>query len=107
MDLIIEWVIELSKWMRFNLRDISLAMMACALALFGSYMNARARNLIGHLNFALRILVLAGICAAAYGLSIIYLTPILTNALDQLNNYTLAPVLLMIFTLIGILADRH
>ncbi|HKM36588.1 MAG TPA: DUF3392 family protein [Thiopseudomonas sp.] len=107
MDVITDWVIELSKWTRFNLSDISLAIMACALVLFGPYINARVRHVIGHLNFALRILVCAAVCAAAYGLSIIYLTPILANALDQLNNYTLAPVLLMIFALIGILADRN
>ena len=107
MDVLTDLVLALSKWTRFHLSDITLAMMACALVLFGPSMNARVRYSIGHLSFILRTLVFVLVCAAAYGLSIIYLTPILANALDQLNNYTLAPVLVMIFILIGILADRN
>ncbi|HLD67562.1 MAG TPA: DUF3392 family protein, partial [Pseudomonas sp.] len=34
-------------------------------------------------------------------------TPLLSQGLGQFNNYTLAPVLLLVFFLIGVLADRN
>ncbi len=42
-----------------------------------------------------------------YGLAIVFLTPWMTQGLAHLNNYSLAPVLLLIFFLIGVIADRN
>jgi hypothetical protein len=36
----------------------------------------------------------------------VFLTPWLAQGLGHFNNYTLAPVLLLVFFLIGVLADR-
>lgn len=107
MDVLIDLVIALSKWTRLHLSDISLAMMATALVLFGPALNAWVRRSIGHLNFVMRTLIFVLVCAVGYGFAIIYLTPVLASAFSHLNNYTLSPVLLMCFILIGILADRH
>ena len=54
MDVLIDLVIALSKWTRLHLSDISLAMMATALVLFGPALNAWGRRCIGHLNFGIR-----------------------------------------------------
>ncbi|MDY7219759.1 DUF3392 family protein [Denitrificimonas sp. JX-1] len=107
MDLLLELVVELSKWSRFHLSDISLAIMASALVLVGPDINARVRSSIGHLNFLLRTLAFILVCTLGYGLAMVYLTPILQNTLGHLNNYSLSPVVILIFLLIGILADRH
>lgn len=107
MDVLIDLVVTLSKWSRLHLSDIALAIMATALVLFGPGINTWVRNSIGHLNFVIRILIFVLVCALGYGLAIIYLTPILVSTFAHLNNYTLAPVLLMVFILIGILADRN
>lgn len=107
MDILIDLIVALSKWTRLHLSDISLGIMATALVLFGPVINAWVRRTIGHLNFAIRTLIFILVCAVGYGLSIIYITPLLTSALAHLNNYTLSPVLLMSFILIGILADRN
>ena len=45
--------------------------------------------------------------AVGYGLAIVFLTPWMTQGLAHLNNYSLAPVLLLIFFLIGVIADRN
>ena len=95
MDILTDLIITLSKWTRLHLSEIALGMMATGLVLFGPAINAWVRRSIGHLNFAIRTLIF------------IYITPLLTNALGHLNNYTLSPVLLMSFILIGILADRN
>lgn len=47
------------------------------------------------------------VCAVGYGLAIVFLTPWMTQGLAHLNNYSLAPVLLLIFFLIGVIADRN
>jgi hypothetical protein len=107
MDILIDLIVTLSKWTRSHLSDISLAIMATALVLFGPAINAWVRSSISHFNFVIRTLIFVLVCALGYGLSIIYITPLLTGAFSHLNNYTLAPVLLMIFILIGILADRN
>lgn len=107
MDLLMDLVVALSKWTRLHLSEISLAVMATALVLFGPRINAWVRGAIGHFNIAFRIIVFILVCVFGYGVAIIYLTPIVSNTLAHLNNYTLAPVLLMMFILIGIVADRN
>ena len=54
----------------------------------------------------LRTLIFVAVCVVGYGLALVYLTPLLTQLLGHFNNYTLAPVLLVVMFLIGVLADR-
>ncbi len=107
MDVFVDLILTLSKWSRSHLHDISLAIMATALVLLGPALISWVRRSIGHLNFVIRTLIFVLVCAIGFGLAMIYLTPMLVSAFAHLNNYTLAPVLLMTFILIGILADRH
>jgi hypothetical protein len=107
MDLVLELIATLSRWSRSHLSDIALALMATLLVLFGPHLNAWVQRLIGRYNFVLRTLVFILVCALGYGLAIIFLTPQLAHALSFFSNYTLAPVLLLIFFLIGVLADRN
>lgn len=107
MDIVVDLVVALSKWSRLHLRDIALAIMATALVLIGPLINAWVGRSIGHLNFFIRTFIFILVCALGYGLAIVYLTPVIANSLSHLNNFTLAPVLLMIFILVGIVADRQ
>lgn len=107
MDLLLDLIATLSRWSRSNLYDISLAIMATLLVLFGPGINAWVQRSIGGLNFFLRTLLFVLLCAVGYGLAMIFVTPWLAQGLGHFNNYTLAPVLLLSFFLIGILADRN
>lgn len=107
MDIVVDLVVALSKWSRMHLRDIALAIMATALVLFGPLINAWVGRSIGHLNFFIRTFMFMLVCALGYGLAIIYLTPVIATSLAHLSNFILAPVLMMIFVLVGILAGRH
>lgn len=107
MDVLIDLILTLSKWSRTHLHDIALAIMATALALFGPALISWVRRSISHLNFVIRTLIFVLVCAVGFGFAMIYLTPLLVSAFAHLNNYTLAPVLLMVFVLVGILADRN
>ncbi|ARU86805.1 DUF3392 domain-containing protein [Pseudomonas sp. M30-35] len=106
MDLLLDLTATLSRWSRSHLYDISLAIMATLFVLFGPGINAWVQRSIGGLNFVFRTIIFVVVCAVVYGLAIVFLTPYLSAGLGQFNNYTLAPVLLLVFFLIGVLADR-
>ena len=68
--------------------------------------NAWVQQRIGSLNFVFRTLLFVLICAVGYGLAMVFVTPWLAKGLGYFNNYTLAPVLLLVFFVIGMIADR-
>jgi hypothetical protein len=106
MDLLLDLITTLSRWCRGNLYDIALAIMATLLVLFGPAINAWVQRSIGGLNFFLRTLLFVLVCAVGYGLLMVFATPYMAKGLGYFNNFTLAPVLLLVFFIIGILADR-
>ena len=106
MDLVLDLIATLSRWCRGNLYDISLAIMATLFVLYGPGINAWVQKSISGLNFVLRTLIFVLVCAIGYGLAIVFLTPWLAKGLGYFNNFTLSPVLLLVFFLIGVLADR-
>ncbi|MBA1273690.1 DUF3392 domain-containing protein [Stutzerimonas azotifigens] len=107
MDLLLDLIVTVSRWSRSHLYDISLAIMATLFVLFGPAINAWVRKSVSGLNFFFRTLIFVLVCAIGYGLAIVFLTPWVAQGLGHLNNYGLAPVLLLIFFLIGVLADRN
>jgi hypothetical protein len=106
MDLVLDLIATLSRWSRGHLHDIALAILATLLVLVGPALNRRVQGAIGSLNFVFRTLIFVLLCLIGYGLAMIYLPGWLAQGLGYFNNYTLAPVLLLVFFLIGILADR-
>ncbi|MCO1672187.1 DUF3392 domain-containing protein [Pseudomonas aeruginosa] len=106
MDYALDLIATLSRWSRSHLSDISLAIMATLLVLFGPAINAWVQQRIGSLNFVFRTLLFVLICAVGYGLAMVFVTPWLVKGLGYFNNYTLAPVLLLVFFVIGMIADR-
>jgi hypothetical protein len=106
MDYVLDLIATVSRWSRGHLSEISLGLMATLLVLFGPAINAWIQGRIGSLNFVLRTLIFVAVCVVGYGLALVYLTPLLTQVLGHFNNYTLAPVLLVVMFLIGVLADR-
>ena len=106
MDMLLDLIVNLSRWSRGHLYDISLAIKATLFVLFGPGLNAWVQRSIGSLNFILRTLIFVIVCAVGYGLAIVFLTPWLAKGLAHFNNFTLSPVLLLVFFIIGILADR-
>ncbi|MFC5694936.1 DUF3392 domain-containing protein [Pseudomonas sp. GCM10022186] len=107
MDAVLDMIATLSRWTRGHLDEIALAIMATLLVLFGPTINAWVQQRIGSLNFLFRTLLFVLLCAVGYGLAMIYVTPWLAKGLGYFNNYTLAPVLLLVFFVIGIIADRN
>ena len=107
MDLLLDLIVTLSRWSRSHLYEISLAIMATLLVLFGPSINAWVQRHTASMNFLLRTLIFILLCAVGYGLLIVFATPWLAKGLGHFNNFTLAPVLILVFVVIGILADRN
>ena len=107
MDLLLDLIVTLSRWSRSHLYDNSLAIMATLLVLFGPGINAWVQRNTASMNFIFRTLIFVVLCALGYGLLIIFATPYLAKGLGLFNNFTLAPVLILVFFIIGILADRN
>jgi hypothetical protein len=76
------------------------------LVLFGPGINARVQRNTSNMNFIFRTLIFVLLCAIGYGLLIVFATPYMAKGLSFFNNFTLAPVLILVFFIIGILADR-
>ncbi|HLA32220.1 MAG TPA: DUF3392 domain-containing protein [Pseudomonas sp.] len=107
MDLLLDLIVTLSRWSRSHLHDIALAIMATLLVLFGPSLNAWVQRSTASMNFLLRTLIFVLLCAIGYGLLLVFATPYMAKGLGYFNNFTLAPMLLLVFFIIGILADRN
>ncbi|CAM3253809.1 hypothetical protein BZK31_08405 [Pseudomonas floridensis] len=106
MDLILDLLATVSRWSRSNLSEIALALVGCLLVLFGSDVKGWLEQRVGSMAGALRIPIMALLCTVGSGLALIYATPWVVRGLSQFNNYSLAPVLLVVLVLIGVIADR-
>ncbi|KPA89472.1 DUF3392 domain-containing protein [Pseudomonas fuscovaginae UPB0736] len=107
MDLILGLLATVSRWSRSNLSEISLALVGCLLVLFGADLKAWVDQRLGSIAGALRVPLMALLCMIGSGLALIYATPWVVRGLSQFNNYSLAPVLLVVLILIGVVADRR
>ncbi len=107
MNIISNLIINLSHWMRGYLSEIALAILATLLVIYGSSLNRAIKRNISQMNFLLRTAIFMLVCALGYGATLILLNPLLAGVLGQLNNQTLAPVLILIFVFIGFLTDRN
>jgi hypothetical protein len=107
MELVLDLLATVSRWSRSNLSEIALALVGCLLVLFGADIKGWLDARIGSLTGALRVPVLALLCTIGSGAALIYATPWVIRGLSQFNNYSLAPVLLVVLILIGVVADRR
>ena len=106
MDLVLDLLATVSRWSRSNLSEIALALVGCLLVLSGSDVKGWLEQRVGSMAGALRIPIMALLCTVGSGLALIYATPWVVRGLSQFNNYSLAPVLLVVLVLIGVVADR-
>ncbi|UVJ43784.1 DUF3392 domain-containing protein [Pseudomonas sp. LS1212] len=107
MDLVLDLLATVSRWSRGNLSEIALALVGCALVLFGADIKGWLEQRLGGLAGALRVPFMALLCMVGSGAALIYATPWVVKGLSQFNNYSLAPVLLVVLVLIGVVADRR
>ena len=103
MDVLVE---RLSQFMREYLRQISVALIATVLALYGGYINDAVKSLLKNYHFIVRFMVFVLLCAFGYGALSIYAAKFARMLLGELDNLWLAPVIVVSFLVIGLLAEH-
>lgn len=106
MEFVLDLLATVSRWSRSNLSEIALALVGCLLILFGTDIKGWIEGPLGSFAGALRIPIMALLCTVGSGAALIYATPWVVRGLSQFNNYSLAPVLVVVLVLIGVVADR-
>lgn len=107
MELLLNTVVNLSHWSRGHLHALAAGLIASLLVLLMPHLSAWLRRKTGGINVILRVVMFGLVYVAGYGLTMVYVAPRLAEGMNYLNNYSLAPLLLSAFVLIGVFADRH
>lgn len=99
-------IIEFSQWLYPWLWEISLAIMATLLVIYGDTINRMVKRQITSLHFIFRTLIFILLCAFGYGALLIFVTPYVSKLLASVNMIYLGPLVLGIFIGLGIIAEK-
>ena len=106
MDWITDGIIFLSKLSRDHLGVISMALTAVAVVFAGKSLSFWSTGWLSRLHGIMRIPARAALNLALFG-AVFYFVPYwLGSILGYFNNFTLAPVLIVIALCVGIIAER-
>ncbi len=89
------------------LADISTAIIACSLVVFGADINRLLRRNLSGYHFIVRTVIFILVNAFGYGLLIVKASPALNQALHQVSHDMLAIGLISWFLFIGIWAQKN
>ncbi len=106
MNEIKSMIIQLSQWLYPWLGEISMAIMATVLVIYGDTVNRMLKRQIVGWHFILRTLVFILLCTFGYGALLIYATPLLSKTLASIGMIYLGPLVLGIFIFLGTVAEK-
>ena len=106
MHMIHDLFLSLSNFLHPHVSKIALSLAATILFLYGEQVHGVVKGLIKDLHFLLRLLILVLVCAFGYGTLAYVFTTLCELGLDKLDRIYLAPVVIGLFLLIGLLAER-
>ncbi len=107
MEWLSDRVVDLSEFGRTHLPILSLALTAMMIAYLGKPVLAWSGCWLGRFPTVFRLPARAVVNLVLSGLVLLYVPDMLTTLLGLFNNLTLAPVLLLVILLSGMLADRY
>lgn len=106
MDIINEILIRSGNWMHGNMQNITLALVATLLVIYGDQINRTVKRFLRPYPRIVRILGFVVMCAFGYGLLTVLLTPVLAGWLSLVSIKWLAPLVLAAFLFVGWMAER-
>ncbi|KEQ18318.1 DUF3392 family protein [Endozoicomonas numazuensis] len=106
MEWITDGIIFLSKLARDHLDLLAMALTAVAVVFSGRFIASWSSSWLNRLHAVLRIPARAVVNLALFGAVFYFVPHWLENLLGYFNNYTLAPVLLVIGFCVGMLAEK-
>ncbi|WP_119395288.1 DUF3392 family protein [Salinibius halmophilus] len=107
MDLIQDFLYQLTGWLRPHLTTIVYAAIASLLVIFGNRINRAVFSFVKDAHFLLRTLVFILLCAVGYGLLLIFFADLLRQGLLMIPSLWLGLVIVLGFLVIGWLAEKN
>lgn len=99
-------IIQLSQWLYPWLGEISMAIMATILVIYGETVNRMFKRQMSGLHFIIRTIFFILLCTFGYGALLIYGTPILSKLLASVGMIYLGPLVLGVFIALGTIAEK-
>lgn len=106
MEILAKTVAPLAKFIRGNMGEIAMIIVATLLMIYGSNINNFVRNAISKFPFVVRVAIFMVLFAFGYGAITAYLVPQFAHLLATLPNIWLPFVVFAIFMLLGILVEK-
>ena len=106
MEMVKQFILPLSAWMRPHLAFITMAFTTALLVIYGDYINRAVKQHFRQNHFLVRTTAFILLCSVGYGLLTKWLTPAVTFALLYFGEPLFAPVVILAFVGLGILAER-
>ncbi len=101
------FIINFSQWLYPWLGEIAMAIMATLLVIYGHSINRLVKKQTSGMHFILRTLIFILLCTFGYGALLIYATPILSHLLAGVGMIYLGPLIVGIFIMLGVLAEKE
>jgi len=95
-----------AEFLRPYLYQISVAITAALLVLFGHHINGFIRDSVKNFNFLIRLTVFILIVTFGYGALSFFLSHVLSSMISQIPKLYLCPVLILTFIIIGVIAEE-
>ncbi|MBF0430364.1 MAG: DUF3392 family protein [Fibrobacteria bacterium] len=103
----IDILVQASQWLRPHLYEVGFAMMASLLVLFGDDFFRWVKKRISRFHFVLRVTVFILICAMVLPAITFSGSRYLASWLRHLDNVFLLPGVVLLFVLLGIIAEKR
>lgn len=106
MAFVFDWLGVASQWMRPHLTDISMAMIATLLVIFGQNLTQLLRLQVGRYHFVVKLTLFVIFSAFGFALLTKYAVPLWTTQLAMIGDDWLAVIVVAIFYGIGWIAQK-
>ncbi len=96
----------LRTWALGHMTQITTALTASLLVIFGDDINRLVKNQVRHKHFVIRTLTFVLVCAFGFGMLAIFIAPGLAKLLSYFGDRYLVVVVVAAFVGIGMMAER-
>ncbi|WP_100644393.1 DUF3392 domain-containing protein [Alteromonas facilis] len=98
---------NITSWVSPYYSEIALTILATLLVVYGDVINKHIKRALSPYHFVIRTGIFVLICAFGYGLLIVYLSPVVKDALMLVPSLYRGLVIILVFLLLGYLAENR
>ena len=106
MQYIVKLIHSCSHFIEDYNNEVAVAISVSILVIFGGGLNTFIKTKIQPFNHFIKWVVFTLVCVFVYGLLLNGFTWVIYELLDQLNETFLAPIVLIIFLILGYVAEK-